>query len=132
MARYGCAGCGVFDAVDADVMGDGRFREPGPMTVELRIPERRAYADRALDEELRLLSKSPPHGDLWDVNLFRVAYSLGGLVLCGALSRNGVAAALDIVCDYVWPARDQAQDRATIQRGLAAAKPRTIPEQGKP
>jgi len=108
------------------------FLAPRPMTVELRMPERRAYTDKALDFELRMLAKSLPHDDLWDVNLFRAAYSLGGLVLAGALSRDGIAAALDMVCDYTWPARDKSRDRATIQRGLAAAKPRTIPEQRKP
>ena len=136
MARHGCAGCGVLDAVDVDVGGTmmqpGRFLEPRPITVELRMPERRAYTEKHLDFELRMLAKSLPHDDLWDVNLFRAAYSLGGLVLAGALSRDGIAAALDMVCDCVWPARDKAQDRATIQRGLAAAKPRTIPEQRKP
>ena len=114
------------------MMQSDRFLEPRPMTVELRMPERRAYAEKHLDFELRLLAKTPPHDDLWDVALFRAAYSLGGLVLVGALSRDGIADALNMVCDCVWPARDKAQDRATIQRGLAAAKPRTIPEQRKP
>ena len=132
MARHGCAGACLFNAVDADVMENGRLCKPRPMTAELRMPQRRAYTGKAVDDELRLLAKSPPHGDLWDVNLFRAAYSLGGLVLTGALSRAGVAAALGMVCDSVWPARDRTQDDSTIQRGLAAAKPRTIPEQRRP
>lgn len=101
---------------------------PRPLTVEVNLPGRRAYTDKALDAELRTLAATP-QGER-NGQLFKAAASLGGLVLAGALSRDGVAAALDSVC-ATWTDRDERKDRATIQRGLAAAKPRTIPERGR-
>jgi hypothetical protein len=101
---------------------------PRPLTVEVHLPGRRAYTDKALDAELRTLAATP-QGER-NGQLFKAAASLGGLVLAGALSRDGVAAALDMVC-ATWTDRDERKDRATIQRGLAAAQPRTIPERGR-